>query len=260
MRNRTSSHRPRRTIALVLLALAILPVVVALQAAWAITRPRLDATPDFDLAMTVGDDRAGETLVVHVLGDSTVAGVGADRAEETLPAQVAIQASSELDRPIRVVAHGVTGARTIDAVDQLEKVPGEGVDAIVIEIGSNDVTHLTSLEDVEEQTRELLERARERAPIVVLGSAGKLNTPNFHQPLRWLVMARATAVRERQREVARDLGVPFMDVAKEVSPAFEEIGPQANSSDEFHPSALGYEAWARPLAARLVKAVSERER
>lgn len=260
MRERTPRQRRRRTIALVLLALAILPVILALQAAWAITRPRLDDTPDFDLTMTVGDDRAGQTLVVHVLGDSTVAGVGADRAKETLPAQVAIQASRQLDRPIRLAAHGVTGARTTDAIDQLQEVPDNGVDAIVIEIGSNDVTHFTSLDDVEEQTRELLEGARERAPIVILGSAGKLNTPNFQLPLRWVVMARATAVRERQGAVARDMGVPFMDVAREVSPAFERIGPEANSSDEFHPSALGYEAWARPLAARLAKAVEEHER
>jgi lysophospholipase L1-like esterase len=93
--------------------------------------------------------------------------------------------------------------------------------------------------------------------VVVLGSSGKLDTPNFLQPLRWLVMWRATAVRARQERVARTFDVEFVDVAEEVAPEFARIGPSANSSDDFHPSATGYAAWARPLADRVIAAVGD---
>ncbi len=257
MRDR-SHHRRRFVLAALLLVLAV-PVIVLLEAVWAVTRPRLPADPGFEVSMTVGEDQPGSRLTLHVLGDSTVAGVGVERARDSMPVQIAQRVSEKLQRPVELVGHGVSGAVTRDVLDQLEDVPRTGVDAIVIEIGSNDVTHVTSLDDVESGTRRMLELARDRSGIVVFGSSGKLNTPNFLQPLRWIVMQRATAVRGRQERVAREFDVEFVDVAKEVAPEFERIGPSSNSSDGFHPSAKGYRAWARPLADRVVAAVNERE-
>lgn len=249
----------RRFILAALLLVMAVPVVVLLEAAWAITRPRLAADPAFEVSMTIGEDRPGAALSLHVLGDSTVAGVGVERAADSMPAQIARRVSDELERPVELVGHGVTGAVTRDVLEQLDDVPRSGVDAIVIEVGSNDVTHCTSLDDVERDTRRMLEKAQGRSPIVVLGSSGKLNTPNFLQPLRWLVVKRATAVRGRQERVARDLDVGYVDVAKEVAPEFARIGPSANSADGFHPSAKGYAAWAQPLAERVVAAIRESE-
>lgn len=249
----------RRVVVTVVLLVVAVPVIVVLEAIWAITRPRLDADPGFEVSMTVGEDRPGTPLSMHVLGDSTVAGVGVDRARDTMPVQLAQRVSDELERPVELVGHGVSGAVTHDVLDQLDDVPPTGVDVLVIEIGSNDVTHRTSLADVESGTRRMLERATARSPIVVFGSSGKLDTPNFLQPLRWIVMWRATAVRARQERVAEEFPVSFVDIAKEVAPEFERIGPSANSSDDFHPSAKGYRAWARPLADRVIAAVTESE-
>ena len=109
--------------------------------------------------------------------------------------------------------------------------------------------------ELERDTERLLRGARERADLVVFASAGKLNAPIFQQPLRAIVAARATKVRERQRTVASDLDVPFIDIAREVSPAYDDAAPESSSSDRFHPSDLGYEIWARPLAATVARAV-----
>lgn len=250
--------RNRTTLASLLLVAALMPVIVALEAFWALTRPRLDPDPGFEVATTVGENFPGEPLVVHVLGDSTIAGVGVDRAEDSLGVRVAARASEQLARPIRVIGHGVSGATTDDVVEQLANVPIKGVDAIVIEVGSNDVTHRHRLHQVESDTREMLAFAIDRAPVVVFGSSGKLNTPNFHQPLRWIVTKRATAVRSRQAQVARGAGVRFVNIAREVAPAFERIGDDVNSSDRFHPSALGYDIWSKPLAHELVAGVRQR--
>ena len=258
--SRHRSGRRRVFVAVALLVLAV-PVVLVLEAAWAISRPRLSHDPGFDVSTTIGEERPGTPLVLHALGDSTIAGIGVDEASESLPQQVASKVSDALDRPVRLVGHGVSGAVTSDILDQVDDVPREGVDVIVIEVGSNDVTHRTKLDDLEADTRRMLEDATARSPIVVFGSSGKLNTPNFLQPLRWVVMWRASAVRGRQERIAREHDeVSFVNVAEEVAPEFERIGPSSNSSDGFHPSAKGYEAWARPLAERVVDAVERRAR
>lgn len=239
---------------------AVCGLVVSLVAAelwYATSRDRLPADPGFDVDVVAGRDLPGEPLLVALLGDSTVAGVGAGSEEGSLGAHLAQSASRRAGVPVRVIGYGVTGARTSDVVEQLDKVDSP-VDAIVIEVGSNDATHWTPLGTVESETRRMLQEARSRADVVVLGSSGKLNTPNFLPPLRQIIMHRAGRVRERQREVAEELGVGFVDVAREVSPAYDAAAPRSTSSDQFHPSALGYQIWAQPLAARLVEQLESR--
>ena len=210
-------------------------------------------------------DGATPALRLAVVGDSLVEGAGASDAEHSLAGQVARKVTERTGRAVHVAGFGVSGAVTADvAGSQLDEVEesGERFDAIVIEIGSNDVTHLTSLATVEHETRTMLERAVDLAPNVVLGSAGRLDSPNFLQPLRSVVVWRATHVREVQDRVASEFeDVAFMNVAEDVSPAYD-ANPNSNSDDEFHPSDVGYEIWARPLAelvADRVEPVEERE-
>ena len=238
----------------------LLPVVVALEIAWVLSRPRLETDPPFRVDAVVGADRPGATFELRVLGDSTVAGVGVERAEETLPYQVAELVSERLGRPVHVVGHGVSGAITADVPGQLEDVPTGGVDAILVEVGSNDVLRRRTLNEVEDDTERVLDAAFARAPVVVLASAGKLNTPNFLQPLRSIITSRSTRVRGRQQLVAERRGAGFVDVAREVAPLFERAGDDANASDRFHPSALGYRLWAGPLAEQVVEEVAAERR
>jgi lysophospholipase L1-like esterase len=169
-------------------------LVTAAELLYAISRERLP-NPDYEVDVRAGADLPGDEFTVAIFGDSTVAGVGADSAEQTLGGYVAQQLSRELGRPVRVVGSGVSGARTRDVLGQLKRYRGASPDAVIIEIGSNDATHWTGLDTVERHTRAVLEHSQSMSDIVVLGSAGKLNTPNFLPPLRQLMMARATSVR-----------------------------------------------------------------
>src|SRR4029453_17082370 len=79
----------------------------------------------------------GEPFTVAVLGDSSVAGVGAERAEDTLPYGVA---QALADR-YRVVLHalGVSGARLSNVVnDQLPRLAGLNADAVLGCVGTHD--------------------------------------------------------------------------------------------------------------------------
>lgn len=243
---------PRRPARLVLAALAVAIGVLVVEVVLVLQRDYI-TRPEFEVEFVTGG--CGPPLRMAVLGDSLVAGLGASDERRSLPGQVAIKVSAATGRSVSVTGFGVSGAVTGDVLSrQLPEVASQAFDVIVIEIGSNDVTHRTSLRRVERQTRLMLKRARARAPIVVLGSSGRLNTPNFLPPLRQIVMARATSVRARQVRIARDLDVPVVDVAREISPTYDRTAG-SSSRDAFHPSDIGYEIWARPLAARVVSAL-----
>ncbi|MCW2928456.1 MAG: hydrolase family protein [Thermoleophilia bacterium] len=251
----------RRPLLRLLASLLILGVlgaaVLAYEVRHALSQPRLPEDPGFDVDVRVGTDRPGPTLELVVLGDSLVAGVGATSAARSLVGRIASRASEDLGQPVHAVGFGVSGAVTREVIDeQLEQVP-DGVDAIVIEVGSNDVTHRTPSGAFRRDAERLLREATALAPVVVLGSAGELRSPLFQQPLRAIITRRATQLREIQREVAADVDVPFMNVVEEVSPAYNDARPRSSSSDRFHPSDLGYDIWARPLAERLVAAISD---
>jgi len=240
-------------------AIVLFAALIGAEVAWTLSREYVEV-PDFDVRVTIGEEFEGEPLRMVIVGDSTTRGLGVERVEQTLGAQVAMKVAESIGRPVELHGYGVSGAVSADVPDQLREVASRDVDVIVVEVGSNDVTHRTSLGDVDRHTERLLRAAKDRSEIVVLGSAGRLNSPNFPQPLRWIVMQRANAVRDRQRAVARRLDVPFMDVKRDVSPAYDAAGRSANSRDLFHPSAEGYEIWARPLAKLVVAQLSDSRR
>lgn len=194
-----------------------------------------------------------EPLRVAVIGDSTVAGTGADDIDGTLPVLLGERLAVALGRRVSVVGHGISGARTGDLIGtQVPRI--DGADVVLVVIGSNDVTHLTPPWVLRKQTRQLLESLRE-TPVVLGGVPLFGGATALPQPLRWLVGRYAAVLREVQRDVAVPAeGVEFVDIAREASPRFRGV-PDAMSGDGFHPSAVGYGFWADALAAGVVRAV-----
>ena len=255
---------------------------------------------------------AVEPVRVAMLGDSTVAGVGAPSVEGSLPAQVAQRVADALGRPVRVVGFGVAGARTADIAGQAAALgtgdpmgdpAGDGtggsmggwtsgsaddgmgaVDAVVVCVGSNDVTHVTPFWVMDDRTAAMLRAVRRiaGAPVVLGGIPRFREVPSLDEPLRSVTDAYGAVLRRAQRDgvaAARaDLGGPpgdppedgllegalpegvaFVDLAALASPRF--FGrPASMSSDGFHPSPLGYGFWADALAPAVVDAVTGRER
>lgn len=210
----------------------------------------------FAVDRTIGpstDDR--EPLELRVLGDSTAAGVGTDAADDALPSLLAERVARRTGGPVHVVGHGVSGARTADlTTDQLQKV--DSADVIVIVVGSNDVIHVTTPRRLRRQTAALLEEAAATGVPVVLGGI-----PRFYgvgalaQPLRSIADGYAAVLRDVQRDVAASISdVTFVDIAALASPRFRGV-PESMSSDEFHPSTVGYGFWADALAPAVVAAV-----
>ncbi|HUH08747.1 MAG TPA: SGNH/GDSL hydrolase family protein [Egibacteraceae bacterium] len=208
------------------------------------------------LAGAGGTARAPLELVL--LGDSTVAGVGAPTVSESLSVLVAQRVAAALDRPVHVVGYGVSGARTHTVrAEQLPLVAGAPPDALLIVVGSNDATHAAPPWVMRKRTRALLADAAEIGAPVVLGGIPEFKTtPAFPQPLRLAVGLYADVLRRVQRDVAAQMGVGFVNIAAEASPRFLD-DPSSMSADGFHPAPLGYGFWADALAPAVVAAIDE---
>lgn len=208
-----------------------------------------------DRTVEAGDgDR--EPVELRVLGDSTAAGVGSDRPADALPVLVAQRVARQLDRPVHVVGLGASGARTAD-VTRRQLAMVRDADVVVIAVGSNDVIHLTAPWRFRAQTARLLDEAAALDVSVVLGGIPRFSGVGaLLQPLRAIVDGYAAVLRDAQQEVASGRpGVAFVDIAALASPRFVGV-PEAMSSDEFHPSPVGYGFWADALAPAVVEALT----
>lgn len=227
------------------------------------TRREFFITPDYKVEGTLqprGTQAGGPPLEMVMLGDSTVAGLGAEKVEDSLVFQTAQRVADQIGRPVHARGRGVSGAVAADVRDdQIPRIDAP-VDVVVIVIGSNDVTHLTPPWQFDDLTRSMLLAAQRAAPgaTVVLGGIPLFGEADaLDRPLRDVVNGYASVLRRVQRDAAESVdGAIFTNIAVEASPRFVGV-PNAMSSDGFHPAPVGYGFWADALAADVAVAVAE---
>src|SRR5918999_2419447 len=210
-------------------------------------------------------------LRMVVLGDSTTAGVGVERAEDSLPYLVAQRVAEAEGRPVHVVSYGWAGARAADlvrqqlprAIEPLRATETEpflaGADIVVIVIGSNDATRNTPPRRFRASLRALLDGIRDEAPSARVALAG---IPAFRgalravEPLIFLADQYARLLRPVSRSEAARAGAAYADLARDVPPLIRGR-TDVLSQDQFHPSVVGYSAWADVIAEALLSAPGE---
>jgi lysophospholipase L1-like esterase len=207
-----------------------------------------------------------EPLKLVVLGDSTTAGVGVDRPEEALPFALARRVAATEDRPVRVISFGWAGARVADLIRQqidhaagIAIKPGENgpfladADVVAVVIGSNDATHQTPPGRYRADLRASFEMIRQHAPrarIVLAGIPRFRGALRTFEPLIFIADQYARLLRPISRAEAERAGAAYADLHARVPPLIEGRR-DVLASDQFHPSAVLYEAWARVLCEAL---------
>ena len=208
----------------------------------------------------------GRRMRMVVLGDSTTAGVGVERAEDALPYLIARRIADAEQRSVHVVSYGWAGARAADlvrqqlprAIEPLRATNTEsflaGADIVAIVIGSNDATHNTPPGRFRASLRAVLEGVREVAPSARMVLAG---IPAFRgalrgvEPLIFLADQYARLLRPLSRDEAARAGAAYADLARDVPPLIRGR-TDVLSRDQFHPSLVGYSAWADVIAGALL--------
>ncbi len=213
----------------------------------------------------------GRRLRMAVLGDSTTAGVGVERAEDALPYLVARRVADAEQRAVHVVSYGWAGARAADltgqqlprAIEPLRATETEsflaGADIVAIVIGSNDATHSTPPGRFRASLRTVLEGVRAVAPsarVVLAGIPAFRGALRGAEPLIFLADQYARLLRPISSAEAARVGAAYADLARDVPPLIRGR-TDVLSRDQFHPSVVGYSAWAEVIAEALLSDPSE---
>ncbi|MCW2927253.1 MAG: hydrolase family protein [Thermoleophilia bacterium] len=244
-------HVTRKFGAVVLGSAVVAVGTLGVQAMLARHRAGPITRPGFRIDETVNGEADGPTLRVAIIGDSTVEGVGVLHERDTLAVHVARRAASLLERPVHIRGFGITGARAADVLaDQVPQLDDGGTyDQVLVAVGANDATHLTTSGSYESRLRRILEgvrRAQPDAEIVIVSVPGFAAARAVPRPLRDVFESRAAALRGRQRELLRELGderLHYADVYTDPTPRMV-ANPESISRDGFHPSRIGYGYWA----------------
>jgi lysophospholipase L1-like esterase len=198
-----------------------------------------------------GSVGSGKKMHLVAVGDSIIAGVGAPTLDEALVGQTARALAGTLSAEFHWQAFGQTGERSSGLVsDRLATLPDIDADYVIVSMGVNDVTGLSTRSHYAQNMRRTLRGLRLKYPrsrIAVAGLPPMEEFPLLPQPLRAFLGMRARMLSKTLETVVADhSGAVFVPIAVKFSP--ERI-----SEDGFHPSPLGYrkygEAMAQALAA-----------
>lgn len=201
-------------------------------------------------------DAAGETVGKYgehekeinllVVGESTVAGVGAANHAEALTGRFARHLSAAAGgKPVRWRAVGESGITARETLQRLVPLlPNEKTDVILIALGGNDVFGLSSPRRWRREMTKLLEILTAKYPNAFILVANVPMVRDFRampNPLRYVLSRLARLQHFNSREfVAPFPNARYFDAVKPVDDDF--------FSDGIHPSARGYDLWARDLA------------
>lgn len=197
----------------------------------------------------------GDSLSFAVLGDSLAAGLGAELPDQLPGVRLACGLAEELDRPVRLVTHAISGSRTTDLEAQVDRALIDPPDVALVIIGGNDVTSRTSVGTSASLLGSQVARLVAAGVTVVVGTCPDLGIIRpIPQPLRTIASRYSLSLARAQRRELDRLGVPAVPVAALMSPEFKDR-QELFSADRFHPNGKGYEFAANVLLAPLCGAL-----
>lgn len=227
------------------LGAAIAPIAPMLFLQGQITRWKVGLLPDAAGPREGVAGAGGDPAKLWVMGESTVAGLGARYHEHALAGRFALHLSNYLQRPVswKVLGkNGVTARQTI--TELLPQMPDEEFDYVLLGLGGNDVMKLSSPIKWRSDMIELLTRLREKLPEAVIFISNCpmiILSPVIPQPsktLLWQLSRMHDAnIREFTREMERVVYYP------------QPVGvrPEGFFADGIHPSEQGYAEWAEAM-------------
>lgn len=193
----------------------------------------------------------GTPLRLLVLGESTVAGVGAPTQEQALAAQLARALATRTGRTVQwqaVGKNGVTAAATHTLL--VRRLQPEPQDAVVVVLGVNDTLALRGPSRWTSDLQRLIAAVREKtgpAPVFLAAVPPMSEFPALPAPLRTVLGVRARVLDQAAARLTHRLP----DVHHVPLPGrFER---DFFCHDGLHPSPAGYRAWADSLAAAMAQ-------
>ncbi|MEK7854800.1 MAG: SGNH/GDSL hydrolase family protein [Acidobacteriota bacterium] len=224
-------------------AAVVLPVSPLLYLQGQYTRRKVGVLPDAagEKTGTAGEGD-GATAKLLVIGESTVAGLGARTHREALTGQFAEGLSKRLGRPVEwtvIGRNGVTARRTIEEL--VPQMPDKEFDYILLGIGGNDVMKLSSPKKWRRDMTELLGILRSRNPnaIIFISNCPMIvYSTAIPHPIKFLLWELSKMHDANIREFSADME------RIHYYPQPVDVKVEGFFADGIHPSEQGYADWA----------------
>ena len=198
---------------------------------------------------TTGRIGSGRDVSLLAIGDSIAAGVGARRLSLALVGQTALALSETQDVCVAWQSIGKSGMTTKRFLDtRLTSLPARTPDYVIVSLGVNDVTSLSSIRQWRDNLGALFDDLTRRYPgslILLAGIPPLKGFPLLPEPLRgWIGMrgemfdTASRALTERYERV-HHVPIDF------------ETDPGNFADDGFHPNEMSYEVFGREMAAAI---------
>ena len=225
-------------------AAVVLPVSPLLFLQGQYTRWKIGLLPE------AGGEKSGisgtgdATAKLLVIGESTVAGLGALTHERALAGRFAEQLSQRIGKSVEwfvVGRNGVTAERTINELVPL--IPDEAYDYILLGLGGNDVLKLSSPRKWRRDMIRLLEILRSRSPTatVFITNCPMIKYSVLPHPIRFLLWE----LSKLHDANIRDFTAGMERVCYYHQP--REFRVEGFFADGIHPSEQGYADWSAAM-------------
>ncbi|HZE65023.1 MAG TPA: SGNH/GDSL hydrolase family protein [Sporichthyaceae bacterium] len=183
----------------------------------------------------------GEAISFAVLGDSSAAGLGVDRPEQTPGARIACGLAAAAELPVRLTNVALVGARSADLDRQVTVALEADPDVALIMVGANDITHRVALTAAVSYLDLAVRRLRAAGCEVIVATCPDLGTIEpIAQPLRYLARRWSRQLAAAQTIVVVEAGGRTVSLGDLIGPEFSAAPHEMFSPDRFHPSAAGY--------------------
>ena len=181
-----------------------------------------------------------------VVGDSTAVGTGASQPVDSVAGRI-----GHAFPQVAIVNRGRDGAKTAAVSRQLGNARNASFDAILIQVGGNDILRFTGVPRLREDLQALLRSAKAQAGLVVMMSTGDVGrAPAFPWPVDKYYSWKSKRVRQMILSLVAAEGVEFIDLydPRPVNPFYRDP-EKYYAPDGLHPSGEGYGLWYDKLIA-----------
>jgi lysophospholipase L1-like esterase len=225
--------------------IAILPIAPFLYLLGRYTRYRVGLLPEPEGPRTGISGAGGRPKQLLVIGESTVAGLGARTHALALAGQFAEFLSEQIGEAVEwtvVGKNGVTAKRTIEEL--VPQVPNKQFDYILVGLGGNDVMKLSSPKTWRRSMIELLGILRERSPdaVTFITNCPMIKySPAIPHPIKFLLWELSKLHDLNIKEFTGDMDRVFYYH----QPANFRV--EGFFADGVHPSEQGYRDWSEAM-------------
>lgn len=191
---------------------------------------------------------------VLFLGDSTAVGVGSAAPRASTAGWLS------QDFPQASVENlSQSGLRLTDLREKLTSLKAGHYDLIVIQIGANDIMHLTPLDHIDRDIRFILKSLAPKTKQIVFLHSGDVGAaPIFIWPFSWLLSQRSYQVRSLYQKAAQDTQSFYVDlIGRGSDRIFARDRKKYYAPDGLHLTGEGYRLWYEAIREKLTDTVKE---